>query len=313
VSAAGLKRKVSPKNIKTLFSFSSGIIESEKILRSYKPHVVIGTGGYVCAPVMLAAVAKGIPTIIHEQNAYPGLTNRLLSRFVTRVCVTFEESTAHFSTKAKIVVTGLPVRPEICKVTRVQGAEYIGLDPKKLTILIVGGSRGARSLNKAAVPLIKWIAEDAGKQAIWVTGKNGYDEVIKDLLDVDISQYSNIKVVPYLHHMEYGLAAADLVISRAGASFLAELTIRGLPAILVPYPFASENHQEFNARALEKKGAAKVILDKDLEGNVLLDEVKNLLQRGRLEEMSKNSLKAAKPDALDKILDVVAVVLKEKK
>jgi len=315
VSASGLERKVSLKNIKTLLRFSKGIIEAQKILRSFKPRVVIGTGGYVCAPVMLAAVVQGIPTVIHEQNAYPGLTNRLLSRFVSRVCVTFEESIPYFNKNAEIVITGLPVRPEIYKTTREQGAEYFGLDPKKFTILIVGGSRGARSLNKAAVPLIKWIAEDGSRQAVLVTGKSCYDEVLKDLLSFgfDASRFSNIKVVPYLHQMEYGLAAADLVISRAGASFLAELTVRGLPAVLVPYPFASGNHQEFNARALEKKGAVRVVLDKHLKGSVLLAEVQRLLKEGRLKEMSKNSRQAGRPNALDEIIDVVSGVLERSK
>ncbi|NLO88969.1 MAG: undecaprenyldiphospho-muramoylpentapeptide beta-N-acetylglucosaminyltransferase [Clostridia bacterium] len=313
VSASGLERKVSLKNIKTLLRFSKGIMEAQKILRSFKPCVVIGTGGYVCAPVMLAAVVQGIPTVIHEQNAYPGLTNRLLSPFVSRVCVTFEESIPYFKKKGKIAVTGLPVRPEIYKTTREQGAEYFGLDPDKFTILIVGGSRGARSLNKAAVPLIQWVVEEGCRQAVMVTGKNCYDEVLKDLLGfgIDASRFSNIKVVPYLHQMEYGLAAADLVISRAGASFLAELTVRGLPAVLVPYPFASGNHQEFNARALEKKGAVKVVLDKYLKGRVLLDEVQRLLKEGRLGEMSENSRQAGRPHALDEIIDVVSGVLKK--
>jgi len=310
VTVAGLERRLTLKNVKTFFKLIRGFAEAHRILNSFKPNVVVGTGGYVCGPVVLAASMRKIPTVIHEQNAFPGLTNRILSKFVDRVCVTFEESVPFFNKNAKIVVTGLPVRPEILEARRSEAVKFFELDLLKPILLVVGGSRGARSINRAVLPVVKWIADDDSKQLVLVTGRTCFREILNELsvLRVDLSRRNNIRIFPFLHRMEYGLAAADLVISRAGASFLAELTVRGVPAVLVPYPFASGNHQEYNARALERKGAARVILDKQLKGDILLNEVKELIDSDILKEMSENSRRAGKPEALDKIIGVISDV-----
>lgn len=300
ITVSGFERRFSLSNFKTVALLGRSFFQANAILRSFKPDVVVGTGGYVCGPVVLTACMRKIPTLIHEQNAFPGITNRILSRYVKKVCITFPEAEKHFSKKADIIETGLPVRPEIMNVSHKEAYSYFGLSPEKKTILVIGGSRGARSINQAVIPLLEWACRNSSIQVIVVTGKGNYDQ---------LSPYSRklaggsdrVKIIPYLERMDYGLAVADVVISRAGASFLAEITAAGVPAILIPYPYASENHQEHNARSLEKRGAAKVFLDKEINGDILLDTVKSVLHSHVLEEMAARSRSMGKPEALSLI------------
>ncbi|WP_418790565.1 undecaprenyldiphospho-muramoylpentapeptide beta-N-acetylglucosaminyltransferase [Phosphitispora sp. TUW77] len=308
ITAEALRRKVSWRIFKTFFSAVKGFFDAYRILKRFQPNVVVGTGGYVCAPVISAAVLLKIPTLIHEQNAYPGITNKLLSSLVTIVAATFPESRKYFSCKADIKVTGLPVRPEIIIAQREAGIKALGLDGERFTVLILGGSRGARSINKAALDVAVQVLGKQDIQLVLVTGQTGYDEILGDFRDrgIDLAGCGNVTVTPYLYNIDEALAAADLVICRAGAASIAEITVRGLPAVLIPYPYASGNHQEFNAEALVRNGAAVMIPDSNLAGKVLWDIIYNLIsERHVLAEMAKKSRSLGKPGALKHIVQII--------
>lgn len=308
VTVEGLTRKISVKALATLLKTSKGCFEAWQIIRDFKPSVVVGTGGYVCGPVVLIASILGIPALIHEQNAYPGITNRLLARTVKKVAVTFPESRKYFPNKTDVVLTGLPVRPEIQAAEREKAIHSLGLDMDKFTVLTVGGSRGARSINKAMIKVISDAASRPDIQIIHMTGRTGFDETVTDLktAGIDLVNNGNITVEPYLYNIDEAMAAADLVICRAGATTIAEITVRGLPAILIPYPYASDNHQEHNAQALVKNGAALMILDRDLTGPKLWETVRGLYQDSdRLAAMGESSRKLGKPGALGQLLEMI--------
>ena len=306
VSGQGLPRKLSIETMKVGAKSFKALWETKQILKDYKPDLVVGTGGYVSGPVVLTAALFGIPTLLHEQNALPGITNKILARFVRKVMVTFPESIAHFGLRKKLILTGLPVRSEIGKVSRVEGARRMGLHPERLTLLVTGGSRGARSLNQAMPIVLKHLNNRPDIQVIWATGKATHQETIRALDDAGISwRRENWKILEYLKDMPEALACTDIFIGRAGATTLAELMIAGKPMILIPYPFAAENHQEYNARALEKDGAARVILDQDLTGEILWERIENLSTKPQdLKKMAVAAIELGQPNALAKIVKV---------
>jgi UDP-N-acetylglucosamine--N-acetylmuramyl-(pentapeptide) pyrophosphoryl-undecaprenol N-acetylglucosamine transferase len=305
---AGLQRKLSARNLMVLWRTGRGFWQAVRTLKSWKPDVVIGTGGYVCGPVVLAAALSRIPTLIHEQNALPGVTNRILSRFVDRVAVTFKESVKYFPRSHKVILTGLPVRPEILRATRAEGLQKLGIDAGRFLLLSFGGSRGARTINKAMTYVIKQFGGDPRLNILHVTGSAGYEEFLAGCAaeGIDLAKYGNVTIKSYLYSMQDALAAADLVISRAGAATCAEITALGIPSILVPYPFAAENHQEHNARALEREGAALVFLEHNLSGDLLCSKVAGLLEnRDKLSAMAEASRKLGKTRALEAIIDCI--------
>lgn len=316
IAAAGLERKLSPRNLLVLWQAGRGFCQASGIIGHWRPDAVIGTGGYVCGPVVLAAALRGIPTLIHEQNALPGITNRVLSRFAGKVAVTFADSVKYFRRREKVRLTGLPVRPEILRVDRRAGLEKLGLKGDRFFLFSFGGSRGARTINEAMVAVIKNFAGDPRLNILHVTGKTGHGEFLKacTAAGIDLGKIGNVTIMSYIYNMQDALAAADLVIGRAGAATLAELTALGIPSILIPYPYASENHQEFNARALEKEGAALVVLDRRLNGELLCRMVAELLDdRGRLSAMACASKKMGKNRALEDIIDCVDELIKGSK
>lgn len=308
VTSAGLTRSFSAKNLISLAKVLKGLGESARILRTFKPQVVVGTGGFVCGPVVLMASLMEIPTVIHEQNAFPGITNRLLAPFATKICLTFPETEKYFSKhKNKTTITGLPIRPKILDVSKKEALDRLQLDNNKKTILVVGGSRGARSINNAIYSVIEEFKGNNNIQILIITGQAGHKDFNEGLktrgLDV---QRDNIFVKPYLDQMEYGLGSADLVIARAGATFLAEITALGKPAILIPYPFAAENHQEYNAKAVVKAGGAIMIKDNQLSGELLTAEIKKLLAQPQiLNDMGVAAKSIGKPQALEKLAQIV--------
>ncbi|OPY57708.1 MAG: UDP-N-acetylglucosamine--N-acetylmuramyl-(pentapeptide) pyrophosphoryl-undecaprenol N-acetylglucosamine transferase [Pelotomaculum sp. PtaU1.Bin035] len=316
IAAAGLKRKLSLRNLPVLWQAGRGLLQAYGIIRDWQPDVVIGTGGYVCGPVVLAAALIRIPTLIHEQNAFPGVTNRILSRFVKRVAVTFADSIKYFPYREKVRLTGLPVRPEILAADRETGLKKMGLSGDKFLLFSFGGSRGARTINEAIVAVIKMFAGDTRLNILHVTGNAGHEEFLDRCAaaGIKLDRAGNVTIMSYIYNMQDALAAADLVIGRSGAATLAELTALGIPSILIPYPFASENHQEFNARAMEKEKAALVVLDHELSGDMLCRKVAELLNdRGRLAVMGAASKRMGKNRALEDIIDCVEELLKNSK
>ncbi len=312
ISVQGLARRRWWKNIAAAVRVARGLGVAWLHVRRFRPHLVIGTGGYVSGPVCLAAALQGVPVVLHEQNAFPGVTNRLLARVARAVCLTFAEAASRFPRRARLVTTGLPVRPEILMAEREASRRRLGLGADDLLIVAVGGSQGAKSINQAMLPLLKEMAGRPGVHIMQITGRNDYENYLKLLraTGIELGKYGNITIRPYIYDMEHTLAAADLVIGRAGASFLAEILARGLPSILIPYPFAAANHQEYNARALARQGAAVLILDRELKGGRLCQVVKGLLADGsRRQAMAAAAAALGRPDALEAIIKVVLAEL----
>ena len=298
----GLERHFTLENISRAANAIWSIKHAADIVKSFKPNVVVGTGGYVCGPILLAASLMKVPTLIQEQNAVAGVTNKILSKFVDKIAVGTQDALKNFPAN-KTIYTGNPIRAEVLAAKKEDGLREFNFTADKPIVLISGGSRGARSINDAMIDVLKVAAQKNSAQFLHVTGKGEFDSVTKKLADVDAP---NIRIVPYLYNMPRAMAMADLAIFRAGATGLAELTARGVPAILIPYPYAAENHQEFNARALVDAGAARMILNKDLNAEILqknLDEL--LFSPQTLKQMAKASLSLGKPNAADEIADMI--------
>ena len=301
VDACGLHRK-SLRIIKDMYLNLCGRKQSAAQLRSFQPAVVIGTGGYASAPIVSAAQKLHIPTMLHEQNAFPGLANRSLARKADAVCLTFAAAEAYFPHPERLHLTGLPVRREILECSRAQAWQYFGIsgtEQQRFTLLITGGSLGAASLNKAALAVYQSLLAQ-GIRIIHICGEKNYFSLRQQL-----PKHPLLLVLPYLHEMQYALALADLAVARAGASFLSEVACLGLPSILIPYPYAANDHQRYNARAFQDAGAALVIEDGQLSGDVLLQNILPLLQnRERLSQMSTAARKLAQPDSDRKIVEI---------
>ncbi len=307
INVEGLPRKISLRLFKAILKSGIGLLEAWKIINEFKPDIVVGTGGYVCGPVVLAAALNGLPTLIHEQNAYPGLTNKLLARFVDKIALSDISAKDYFSNPEKIVLTGNPVRPEILSKGESEAYRELGFDSNKKVILVFGGSRGARSINQVLIGMYRKFL-DSNLQLLHITGKTDFEAVKRESEEagIDNLQRGNIIIKPYEHNMEAALAVADIVIARAGATGLAEITALGIPAILIPYPYAAEDHQEYNARSLEENGAARVILDHNLTTDTLFEVLTELVgDEQQLKKMARASKKLGRPDAVKNLVSLI--------
>lgn len=305
VETCPLHRK-SPAIFKDLAANRRGSKEAVEILRRFDPQVVIGTGGYASWPVIKAAVKLGLCTMIHEQNAAPGLSNRNLAKGADKICLTFAAAGELFPARHrhKIEITGLPVRPSIIEAQRAAARRFWQIGPSERILLVTGGSQGAAAINAAMAEAWRPLLAD-GLFIIHITGENKYEDMQKAAQEQGLGNEPRLRLLPYLHEMEKGLAAADLVVGRAGASFLAEILYLGLPSILVPYPYAAANHQLLNAEAVEKVGGALLIEDKDLSGQSLTQAVRNLFaDQEKMLKMSAAASGLGKPRALQHIIDI---------
>lgn len=313
IAVAGLSRKLSLKAFDTVIKNMQGISQSKKLLRKYNPDIVIGTGGYACGPLMLAAAKKGFPTLLHEQNAVMGMTNSILSNYVDKICLTFNIMGGNFKAHHKAIITGLPIRENIMQADKAKGMEFFGLNPDKIVVLVTGGSQGAKHLNEAAIEAGRKII-DAGGQILHLTGPKLYKDSERLAKEAGIFNDKNYKIISYLHEMEMALGAADIVVSRSGASFLAEIMAVGRCCILVPYPFAAGDHQKANALSLVNRNAAKMLLDNELSGDTLFNVLKPLLKdKDTVAQMSKNCYEMGCRDAVDNILEQMEDVIRNKK
>ena len=313
IDVRGFERRLSVHNVLTIVKTIGSVWQAREIILKFKPDIVIGTGGYVCGPVLLAASLMGIPTMIQEQNVIPGITNKILARFVDKIAVGYAEAKANFSYKEKVFVSGNPIRSEVILATRDESITALDLDPAKRTILISGGSRGARSINQAMLQVHQQFAGRQDIQLLHVTGQSEYNGIVGKLKQccIDTVKAGNIIIKPYLYNMPQALAAADIAVFRAGAVGLAELTARGIPSILVPYPFAAENHQEFNARVMEKQGAAVVIRDAELNGARLVEVLTELVSSPqKLAAMAAASKNIGCPEAAERIAQMALTMIK---
>ncbi len=311
----GFKRSLSLDNIKVLAELVTGIAKAKRIIKEFKPDAVIGTGGYVAGPVLLAASMLKIPTLVHESNAFPGVTVRMLARYVDVVALGMRDASKFLKPACRVEITGNPVRPSILATDQKTSKSKLGLDRRR-TVLIFGGSLGAEKINEVAVDWISEIAKDRKYQIIMSTGKNNhYDTVMKRFKDngIVLSDYSEIRVSEYIYDMDLCLNAADLIIARSGGS-VSEMTALGKATILIPSPYVAGNHQEHNARAVERVGAANVICEKDLTVGTLADAAKSILDSDTvLTKMSQASQSIGIKDATDKIYKIVKELIANRK
>lgn len=313
ITISGFKRSFSPKNmvenVKTVTRTFTSSHEAKKIISEFKPDICIGTGGYVSGPVIRTAAKMGIPCIIHEQNAYPGVTNKMLAKSVSKVMLAVPDAKKYFE-KADFVVTGNPVRGDILTADKEESRAELKLDERPM-ILSFGGSLGARKINEAVADIVARSGKDGRYQHIHAYGKYGdwFPDLVKEK-GTDISQCSNLDIRPYIDNMPTCMAAADLVICRAGAITLSEIQAMGKPAILIPSPNVAENHQYHNAMALVNAGAAEIIEESELSGETLMKTVdKMLLDPEKLKTISENSRKMAITDANERIYSIVKKTL----
>ena len=318
IEVAGFQRKISfksaIKNIKAARLAVTASIDSKKLLRQLQPDLVVGTGGYVSGPVLKEAQRLGFKTAIHEQNAYPGVTNKALAKTVDKVMLTVKKAEEHLECKNEPVVTGLPVRSEIIEADREFSRAKLGVSPASIMVLSMGGSLGAKAINENMTALIAERWQNKNLFFMHSTGKYGkwVPEKLKEL-GVDENKASNVVIREYIDDMDVCLAASDLVIGRAGASSLSEIEAVGRASILIPSPNVAENHQYHNAMALVENDAARVIEEKDLTSEKLISEFDSLVaDRETLVRLGRNAKKMAVENSSAMICDIIEKLAEKK-
>ncbi len=317
IDSYGINRSISLDNIKRLFKTIKSIGDAKKIIKEFKPDVVVGTGGYICVSVGMAAKKCDIPIVLHESNAFPGMAVKLLSKKADVILTGFKEAKDRLPKAKNVVVTGTPTKVQKLNMSEMQQLEIktkLGFKEELPLVFAYGGSQGAKSINES---LIKIIKENRNKEynILWATGNSGYEEITKtfEKEGINIENISHAKIVPYIYNMEEILNIADLLVCRSGAMTITEISNVGKPAIFIPFPFATENHQEYNAKVLEKVNAAKIILDKDLTAEKLDAEIKSIVKsKKNLIQMGKNAEKIKVLDVQEKIYIQIKAVQKHK-
>ena len=318
IEAYGLSKKISIENMKKMLKTLKGFKEARKILEEVKPDVVIGTGGYICGAVISAAHHLKIPTLLHESNAFPGKAVKILARKTDTILVSFEDAISRIKHAKKIVYTGTPVKIKKQEYTVQQKQnikEEAGLKENIPAVLVFGGSQGARQINNAIMGIIK-AKLNKNYQIIWATGPKQYD-IIKEELEnnhININYIQNMKIVPYIYNMEEIMNVVDAIVARSGAMTITEISKLGKPSILVPLPNVSHDHQLYNAKVLKNVGAAEIILDNELNGEILNEKIEKIvLDKNKCKTMGENALKISTDNVEDKIYEQIIETIKTKK
>ncbi|AXB56632.1 undecaprenyldiphospho-muramoylpentapeptide beta-N-acetylglucosaminyltransferase [Flavobacterium fluviale] len=299
---AGLQRKLTLQNMMFPLKLASSLLESRRIIKKFKPNVVIGTGGFASGPLLQAAGSAGIPTVVQEQNSFPGITNKLLSKKANKICVAYQ-NLERFFPKEKIVLTGNPVRQDLIDIEskRDEAIAFYGLDPNKKTVLVLGGSLGARRINQLIEKeLQNFLSQNV--QVIWQCGKLYFEDYKK-------YNQSNVKVVDFIERMDFVYAASDVIISRAGASSVSELCIVGKPLIFIPSPNVAEDHQTKNAQAIVDAKGAILLKESELESQFSIVFEALLKDQGKQKQLSDNIKKLAMPNATKVIVEEIKKLL----
>lgn len=294
ISARGIKGSGVKKSITAVFSAFKGLMDSLSVIRKFGPDVVLGVGGYVSGPMVLAASLRGVPTAICEQNSYPGITNRILGKFVNKVFATFDESLKFFPHR-KVVITGNPVRGDILR------SRGLKEGSGAVTILVFGGSQGAHKLNRSVPEALAKLGR-SDISVIHQTGEKDY-ELVKNAYE---RNHIRARVLRFIDDMAGAYSEADFIIGRSGAGTVSEITALGKPSLLIPYPYAANNHQLENAKVLERAGAAAVMEDRDAGPENLSGALTNLLQKDKLNTMASNAFGLGRPDAASVIVDEIS-------
>lgn len=310
VNARWLDKSSPLQLIKTGSKVAKGILEASRVMRNFKPDVVIGTGGYVCFPVILAGKLFGAKTFLHEQNAFPGLANRTLEKYVSKVFLGFADAARYFKEPEKLIEAGNPVRKSFFSLSKEAARQKLGFPQEDFIIFSFGGSLGAEKINEVAFELMKLVNGHENMRMVFGTGKWYYDSVLEKVCERKIKLKENILIKDYIDDMENYLAACDLVISRAGALSVAEMTVCGRAGILIPSPNVTGNHQYYNAKAVADRGGAVLIEEKELSAEALIEEVMRLKNHPETAEKMGRAARACAPlQALDIIYDEVVKTL----
>jgi len=309
IDIRGFQRKISFENIRNIFRLITSLRKSSKIIKRFKPHVVVGVGGYASGPVVYKAAKKKIPTLIQEQNSYPGITNKILSKRADKICVAYDK-TDRFFPKEKIIFTGNPVRKKITdtEAGREEVLSFFNLEPDRKVILSLGGSGGAKSINEGIKTNLKLIA-DSNIYLIWQTGKNYYEE---SAVSVEKLNSANVKLFDFIDRMDLAYKAADIVISRAGAGTISELSLLEKASILVPSPNVAEDHQTKNAQALVEKNAAVLVKDNETQEKLIPEALKLIEDAEKIKILSENIAKEKMENSDMLIAQEVLNLIKEK-
>ena len=317
IEAYGLSKKISIDNLKKMIKTLKGYGEAKKIIQEFKPDIVIGTGGYICGATISAAHNLGIPTLLHESNAFPGKAVKMLAKKTDVILVSFKDAIPRIKNAKKVIYTGTPVKikkQEYGINKKLEIIKNMGLNETKPIVLVFGGSQGAKRINDAIIEIIK---EKTNKnyQIMWATGPKQYD-IIKEELDnnnININHIENMKIVPYIYNMEEIMNVADVIVARSGAMTITEIANIGKPAILIPLPNVSHDHQLYNAKVLEKIDAAKIILDNTLNGKILNETIEEIIKdTAKMKKMGEQALTVGTSDVEEKIYTEVKKLIKKK-
>ncbi len=304
LAVKGLPRKLSYGFWQAFSLMGKATTHAGKILEDFRPNYVVGMGGYAAAPLAVAALRRRIKVLIHEQNVLPGLTNKLLAPWAYKVCLSFEASRRHFIRCSNLCLTGNPRASEVVEISKEKARQMLNLDPALPLVLAVGGSRGADALNRSMMDFLILSSARKGLQVLYITGERYFDEVNSRLRALRVPEIygGRLQLRPYQQEMPLAMAAADLMLTRAGATTIAELTALGLPAVVIPSPNVTHNHQLINALELSRRGAAVLLEEKELSGKRLQQTVYHLLDTpGELARLSENSRNLGHPHAADTI------------
>ena len=315
IDAYGLSKKISIDNFVKMYKTFKGYGQAKKIIKEFNPDIVIGTGGYICGATISSAHSLRIPTLLHESNSFPGRAIKMLATKTDTILVSFEDAIDRIKNAKNVVFTGTPVKikkKEYTSNEREKIIKNVGLSTKKTIVLVFGGSQGAKRINDTLLEIIKSKLNN-NYQIIWATGPKQYD-IIKDELEnykININNVKDIKIMPYIYNMEELMNVVDIIVARSGAMTITEISNLGKASILVPLPNVSHDHQLYNARELEKVGAAKIILDDEITGKKLNEQIEQIISnRNNLKAMEQNALKMATTDAEERIYKEIKKLVK---
>ena len=316
IEAYGLSKQISIANFKKMWATLMATGKAKKIIKEFKPDIIVGAGGYICGPVVWAANKEKIPVILHESNAFPGKAVKMLAPKAETVLISFEEARSRIPNARNIVCTGTPVKivkKEYSQEEKKKILTSIGINGNKPIVLVFGGSQGAQKINEAIIGILE-NKMNKDYQIIWATGPKQFDIIKKELAskNIDINNIENAKILPYIYNMEEIMNVSNIIVARSGAMTITEISNLGKPSILIPLPNVSQDHQLYNAKVLENVGAAKIILNNELNKNNLEDEIERIIKNPQLmHEMEEKAFSKSVTDVQEKIYKEIKKIVRK--
>ena len=316
IEAYGLSKKISIANFKKMWATLMATGKARKIIKEFKPDIIVGAGGYICGPVVWAANKEKIPVILHESNAFPGKAVKMLAPKAETILISFEEARSRIPNARNIVCTGTPVKivkKEYSQEEKKKILTSIGVNGNKPIVLVFGGSQGAQKINEAIIGILE-NKMNKDYQIIWATGPKQFDIIKEELAskNIDINNIENAKILPYIYNMEEIMNVSNIIVARSGAMTITEISNLGKPSILIPLPNVSQDHQLYNAKVLENVGAAKIILNNELNKNNLEDEIERIIKNPQLmHEMEEKAFSKSVTDVQEKIYKEIKKIVRK--